>query len=129
MLDWIENIQFQHAHSGELGGCETHRLCEPLVFFTRERFGEDISNLTVGWAVLDFDKSFVLSIPDEMIFDVNVLGAIMSNRILNEFDCGLIIHVKGDRFFERETDFGEESLNPSSFLRATSGGNVFSFRT
>ena len=91
-----------------------------------QRFGENIGNLLFCWAILDFNDSLSLSIMNKMILDVDVLCPIMSNRILNQFDGRLIIHIKWNRFLKWMTNLGEKSLNPGCFLSGMSCGNVFS---
>ena len=62
-----------------------------------------------------------------MIFDVDMLCLIVSDWILDEFYCGLIVHIKWNQVFERMADFRKEYVNPSCFLSGMSSSNIFSF--
>jgi hypothetical protein len=55
--------------------------------------GEDVCQLLICRNILELDCSLQHHVPDEMVFDLNVLQIIMKHWILREFDKTLVIIV------------------------------------
>jgi hypothetical protein len=55
--------------------------------------GQNIYNLLIYGNILKLHYSLLDPIPDEVIFDLNMLGPVMEYWILREFDTTLIIAV------------------------------------
>jgi hypothetical protein len=89
-----------------------------LVLKTPKWLGEDVPELSSSLDILKLDASSIDTVTDEMVLGVDVLAAVVEDRILCQCNGGLVVHQKNRRAELFSSELPQQSLQPNPLVAA-----------
>ena len=107
-------LQLQHAPSAK--AAHTHRIPELVKQRGGQTLCQCIGDLVPGGGVAKLHRSVFDDLPQEVVTDINVLGAIMEFWVFGDHNGGLVANVEDGGGQGVDAKFGKELPQPYGFL-------------
>jgi hypothetical protein len=72
-------------------------MAEPMVFFPRKRFRQDVGDLIVGRDVSGNNCPRLEAVPHMVVVDFYMFGCLVKDGISSQWDGGLIVGIQDSR--------------------------------
>jgi len=94
---------------------------------TRERLGEDISELMLGGDMTERDQAIQELLPDKVTIQLDVLRPFMEDRIFGYVNCSLVVTLDGKGSEICNGQLMKQPTEPGQFSNQSSEASVLSF--